>query len=321
MSISETETQLETIIKHIVISGGGVNGFSFYGVLRETASQKLWKMENIETIYGTSIGSMLAVMISLKYDWETLDDFLIKRPWNQVYKFDMYSILDSFQKRGIFNIKVIEDTFLPLFKGKDIPIDITLSDFHDLTGVDIHFFTTEIVEFTLTDISYKTHPDWRVTEAVFCSCALPVVLAPLIKNDKCYVDGGLLCNYPIQQCIQNGAKPNEILGVTRVSDTHSYKKISEDSTLLDCIMAIIAKTVEKIFATVKLSMIEHEYCVPAQAMSIYDIHNVTSNIEMRNQFIQKGVDIAKKYFDVGVEMDVDTPDDTAMLDNSAKDYQ
>ena len=116
-------------IKHLVISGGGINGFSFYGVLRETVRQHVWNMEDIETMYGTSIGSMLAVMLALKYEWETLDDYLIKRPWHHVYKFDMYSIFDSFQKRGIFTNKVIEETFLPLFHGKDMAIDITMKEF------------------------------------------------------------------------------------------------------------------------------------------------------------------------------------------------
>ena len=39
---SETETEIETIkdseptIKHIAISGGGITGFSYYGILKET---------------------------------------------------------------------------------------------------------------------------------------------------------------------------------------------------------------------------------------------------------------------------------------------
>ena len=42
-----------SIIRHIVCSGGGVTGFSFYGILKECYFRKIWKLENIETIYGT----------------------------------------------------------------------------------------------------------------------------------------------------------------------------------------------------------------------------------------------------------------------------
>ena len=97
------------VIKHIVCSGGGVTGFSFYGMLKECYNRNMWKLENIETIYGTSIGSIFAVILALNYDWNTLDDYLIKRPWQNVFKFDLYSILDSLQKRGIFDKKTIQE--------------------------------------------------------------------------------------------------------------------------------------------------------------------------------------------------------------------
>jgi len=158
------EPHTANTIKHLVISGGGINGFVFYGVLKETCHQNIWNMNYSKTIYCTSIGSVLAVMLSLKYDWPTIDDYLIKRPWHQVYKFDMYSIMDSFQKRGIFNVKVIEETFLPLFKGKDVSIDITMKEFYEMSGIELHIITTETNEFVKVDISHKTHPDWRVVD-------------------------------------------------------------------------------------------------------------------------------------------------------------
>ena len=50
------------IIRHIVCSGGGVTGFSFYGILKECYARGIWKVENIKTIYGTSVGSIFAVL-------------------------------------------------------------------------------------------------------------------------------------------------------------------------------------------------------------------------------------------------------------------
>ena len=67
----ENSTSLLTkdfTIKHLVLSGGGVSGFTFYGILRETHRIGLWKLENIETMYGTSIGAVLSVMLALGYE-------------------------------------------------------------------------------------------------------------------------------------------------------------------------------------------------------------------------------------------------------------
>jgi len=98
-------------IKHIVCSGGGITGFAFYGILREANRAGMWNFDDIETFYGTSVGSVLAVMMSLNYDWQTMDDFLIKRPWNNVFSFNMYPLVEAISKRGLFDVKSIEETF------------------------------------------------------------------------------------------------------------------------------------------------------------------------------------------------------------------
>jgi hypothetical protein len=82
-------------IKYLVLSGGGSIGFSMYGILRESNKRGCWNIQNIEKIYATSVGTIIAVMISLNYDWDTLDDYLIYRPWQDIFKFDMYSFINS----------------------------------------------------------------------------------------------------------------------------------------------------------------------------------------------------------------------------------
>ena len=39
----------KTTIKHIVISGGGVSGFTAYGILRESHKAGLWDLKNIKS--------------------------------------------------------------------------------------------------------------------------------------------------------------------------------------------------------------------------------------------------------------------------------
>jgi NTE family protein len=245
-------------------------------------------------MYGTSIGSLLLVIIALKYDWDTLDDYLIKRPWQTVYKFDMYSLLHSIQKRGIFNIKEIEDTLLPLFKGKDISIDITMKEFYEFTNIELHIFTTEINSFQMLDISYKTHPDWKVSEAVYCSSALPIAFAPHLKDNHCYCDGGIFMNYPIHTCIENGAHVDEILGITRIPDKDSVVHIKHESSLLDYIMAIMIKSMERLLIHNTTPYIKHEFVMESPSISIYELLNAASNMEQRIQLIEEGANHTKR---------------------------
>ena len=133
ITVEEKQAPIKKI-KHIICSGGGVTGLSFYGALRNLNKKGIWNIEDIESIYGTSVGSLVSVVVSLNYDWKTLDEYFIKRPWGNVFKLDMYTILETFQRKGVFDYNVFIEIFSPLFKGKDISVDITMKEFFELNN-------------------------------------------------------------------------------------------------------------------------------------------------------------------------------------------
>jgi len=284
----ENITPTKNIIKHLVLSGGGVVGLSFYGLLRETNKKGLWDISNIKTIYGTSVGSIISIFIALHYDWDTLDDFIIKRPWQNVYKLSIDSFLYAFHNKGILDKKIMEHTFSPLFKGKDIDINVTMKEFYEITKIEIHMMTVDINTYDLVDISYKTHPDWNVIDAVYCSCCLPILFQPIIKENMCFCDGGFMANYPVKQCIENGAKPNEIFGMCRSSIFDSSSYITDKSSLFDYILNILYKTISKILNKNEGQQIYKEAIVNCPPLSIYDIYETASSMEKRLELIQKG---------------------------------
>lgn len=292
MENQETSQSETPTIKHIVCSGGGLAGFAFYGALKESNQKGLWKRSDIQTIYGTSVGTIVAAMLALDYDWETLDDYLIKRPWQTVFTFNLYTIFDTYNNKGILGIEVIQDIFLPLFNGKDIKIDITLLEFYHLTGIEIHMCSTNINSFELSDISYKTHPDWTVIEAIYSSCAVPLLFSPLFKNNECYCDGGLIANYPLAQSIKNGSNPDEILGIKYkgVNTEESYPRIINKTTLFEYMIAIINKLIGMILVKQEDYKTAYEYSIWCQSLSIFDLMDATSNIEIRKSLIQRGID-------------------------------
>jgi predicted acylesterase/phospholipase RssA len=284
----ENITPTQNIIKHLVLSGGGVVGLSFYGLLRETNKKGLWDISNIKTIYGTSVGSIISIFIALHYDWDTLDDFIIKRPWQNVYKLSIDSFLYAFHNKGILDKKIMEHTFSPLFKGKDIDINVTMKEFYEITKIEIHIMTVDINTYDLVDISFKTHPDWMVIDAVYCSCCLPILFQPIIKENMCYCDGGFMANYPVKQCMENGAKSNEIFGMCRSSIFDSSSYITDKSTLFDYILNILYKTISKILNKNEGQQIYKEAIVQCPPLSIYDIYETASSMEKRLELIQKG---------------------------------
>jgi hypothetical protein len=93
-------------------------------------------------MYGTSVGAFLCVMLCLNYKWDILDNYVINRPWHNVFITDIYSLINVFHTKGIFDIETFKECFLPLFHGADQPIDIgiTMKEFYELTKMRFTYF-------------------------------------------------------------------------------------------------------------------------------------------------------------------------------------
>ena len=282
-------------INHIVLSGGGAFGFSQYGALAHLNKEGYWNIENIKSIHGTSIGAIFGTMISLKYDTSVMDDYILKRPWNKVFNFDMYSVINSFHKRGIFDITVVENMFKPLFAGLDISLNVTMQQLYEYNQIDLHLITTELDDFKTVDISHTTHPEWLVIEAMYASACLPTLFSPFKKDSKYYMDGGILCNYAVENCINLGIPNENILGLQLTKPINSViTTILEDSSLLDYLFIALFKVIHK-YMPIHKSNLKNEIQIPANTVSLYDIYLATSSIDERKRLYKLGVDIAKEF--------------------------
>jgi len=281
-------------IKHLVLTGGGPIGLIAYGILKESHRLGKWDIQKIQSIYGTSVGAILAVLLALKYDWETMDDYLIKRPWEKVFQYDLYSLFGAFEKRGIFDIQIIREIFGPLFRGADLSLEMTMREFYEWSGIEIHLYTVEMNEFRSVDISHKTHPEWKVLDAVYASAGLPVFFSPLICEKTCFVDGGIFLNYPLEPCLQSGVCLDEILGIRIEYSTDPRSSwISKTSTLLDYVLILIHKILRYINMNNRKSdlQIRNEWIIHSTFLTINDMYEMSHSQKKREEWIQRGVDL------------------------------
>jgi predicted acylesterase/phospholipase RssA len=275
-------------IKHLVISGGGHTLFQSLGTLYYLETNDFFKLDNIESIYGTSAGTIIAVCIALKFDWETLNDYIIKRPWKDVFKINIQNILDVYKNRGIFDNTDIIKCFKPLFDAKDIPIDINLHDFYKLTKIELHFFTFEINEYKVEDISYLTHPNIELVSAVHMSCSIPVLFKPVFIEDKCYVDGGISCNYPLNYCIESGKLPDEIIGLKNNYYDSNFI-INKECNVLQFLLNFIYKALFSNNTDNKQATIINEVLCNSHIVSLDKLKEALYNIQNRKDLFEIGL--------------------------------
>ena len=279
-------------IKHLVLSGGGPIMIQLLGAIQHLEAKKFIDLKNIESIYGTSAGAIIGVIICLKYDWETINDYIIKRPWQDVFKIKVEKIFESYSKKGIFDLKTIEKCFKTLFDAKDVPMDITLEDFYKYSNIELHFFSFEINEFKIDDISYLTHPKITLLTAIQMTCSLPILITPVCIDDKFYIDGGIVCNYPLKYCIDSGKNIDEILGFKNQYDTEKKSHINSDSTLLDFIMYFLFKVIYSLNTDNLQPSIKNEFLCNTDKMSFEILKKSLSNIDVRKQIFNNGTEDA-----------------------------
>jgi predicted acylesterase/phospholipase RssA len=280
-------------IKHLVISGGGPLGLRYLGALQELEENNYWNIENIESIYGTSIGSVIGAFICLKYDWETLTKYIIERPWHDAFKINIKQIFDSYQNKGLFDLKIMEIIFKPLLKGKNLELDITLKEFYEFSKIDLHIFTFELNHFETIELSHKTHPDMKLIKALTMSSALPGIFMPIIEDNKCYIDGGVMYNYPINQCLRDNQYQSQILGIMTSYDGNNFKnvEVNETSSLLEYVISLTINSMNFIRDTVKINHIENTVKCnysDENPLSLDIIQEAVKNIEFRKNWIDLG---------------------------------
>lgn len=235
------------MIKHIVINGGGPTGIMCYGALKCLFENNFIQIENIQSVYGTSAGAIISALILLKYDWTTLDDYLLKRPWDKVFKLEPDHFFEMYTSKGLFQFDLVKEFLKPLLTAKDLTEEITLKEFYEFNGIDFHCFTVEMNSFQKIDLSHTSHPDLPLLKALNMSSAVPILFKPIIDEDKCYVDGSLLDNYPINECISGQkCQPDEILGIKNKWASDEETMINNDMNILQYLQSSLGQLVNHI---------------------------------------------------------------------------
>lgn len=292
-NVKESENN---IIKHLVLSGGGPIMIKILGSLKYLEENSFFNMKNIKSIYGTSAGGLLGVLLCLGYDWQTLIDYIIKRPWGDLFYIKIQNIFDSYSKRGIFDRDIIEKALKPLFAAKDIDININLQDFFELTKIELHMYSFEINSYEIIDISYKNYPKLEVFTAIQMTCGLPILIVPVIMDNKVYIDGGFVCNYPLNNCLENNPNENEILAFRNKHNNES-NKIDNNNTLLEYLLNFILKSLFSKNMDGSQKNIKNMIICDGKYLNLDYLNKIINNSEIRMELLQNGIELGKLFLD------------------------
>lgn len=202
--------------KHIlVISGGGIKGIAFLGAIQALSERNL--LCDIHTYAGTSIGSLIVLMLNIGYTPLELFDFIMKFDLGKIKSLNFASFMTSY---GIDNCLKVENTIKSLMTAKNIPESITFKQLYELTNKKLIMTSVNVNKRQAEYFSVTSHPDMLVALAARMSISIPFLFTPIIYNDCYYVDGGCIDNFPYKQFIND---IDNIIGLY-ITEPHCIKR-------------------------------------------------------------------------------------------------
>ncbi|XP_022101336.1 uncharacterized protein LOC110984974 isoform X2 [Acanthaster planci] len=186
----------------IVLEGGGNKGLSETGTIRVLEELGYW--ENIKRFAGASAGSMVAALVAVGCNSHEIETFL-RGDIQKVFldaAFGKLSLLPNMlRKFGWHPGNRIYEWFGDIVQKKMGNRDLTFEDLYQQTGRELCITVTNMNIMDCTYCHVKTTPDMPIRQAVRMSGCIPGVFCPVKvrkgKTNDYFVDGGLLCNYPI----------------------------------------------------------------------------------------------------------------------------
>lgn len=196
----------------LVLCGGGMKGLYLIGGLKYLSELDILK--NITTYAGTSIGGLICFMLSIDYSidelYKCLKTFNFENTIDE--NFDLNSIFKDYSINSHQNIDFIVEKIM---NYKNINKNITLIQLYNKTKKKIILTSVNIYDKICEYISYETYPDLEILTALKMTMAVPLLFPPIKLNNKLYIDGGILNNFPIDIFNDN---LDEVIGINLQSE-------------------------------------------------------------------------------------------------------
>lgn len=194
----------------LVISGGGLLGFSALGALTILFGE--FQRENFNKFIGSSVGALIAVLVSIKTPEEIYNE--IKQV--NIFREGNIDFLNFFEYYGFIK----HDDLIQVLE-KFISRTTTFAELHFKTGKHIVVVGTNLSDQCTEYFDHNMYPDMQIIDALIISISIPFIFRQVKYQNKLYTDGCVTNNFAWDY-FQISSKNK--LGIVLHSNYKMYKK-------------------------------------------------------------------------------------------------
>lgn len=202
------------VFKHLVLSGGGINGICFIGAfkaIKQLTESKDFELK-LESISAASAGVIIGMLIIAGYTPEELENIILDTDINDLKNISISTLLTKY---GLDTGKKVIQWLTNLLNEKGFHSKITLDQFYKHTKIHFKIMATNLTKLQYSVFDYITYPEMPLLTAIRMSISIPFIFTHMKYENQVFVDGCLLESYPISLCKEN---LEETLGLRLVSE-------------------------------------------------------------------------------------------------------
>ncbi|KEF30247.1 hypothetical protein D777_03423 [Marinobacter nitratireducens] len=197
----------------LVLSGGGAKGLAHVGVLRVLEEMRI----PVDVVVGTSAGSAVGALYASGMPVADIERRFIELDWLSSFRDDPGRVYKPVRRK-------LEESYFPLTPGIGVRADGLHVGGGIIAGQNLGFILNELTwnaslveDFDRLPIAFRAVAtdletgeqvvigDGNLSEAVRASMSIPGVYAPVERNGRLLVDGGVANNLPVSVARQLGA--------------------------------------------------------------------------------------------------------------------
>ena len=184
--------------ENLVFEGGGIKGVAYIGVLE--ALNKLDKMKYVKKTIGTSVGSIFALLATMKCTDEQIDKYFCTL-LNEMTKFhdNIFTEAENFiNKMGLHSNENMYNAVNLIINEMYGTNNITFNQLYELTNTELTVVATCLSTRKIAYFNHKTYPDMEVAKSIQISTSVPLFYTVTKWDNMIWVDGGIAENFPIE---------------------------------------------------------------------------------------------------------------------------
>ncbi len=213
----------------LVLSGGGAKGMAHIGVLKELEALGI----RPDYITGTSMGSIVGGLYAAGYSADEIEEIALGMNWsellsNQVSLDQITYVEKQYYQRYLLELGLVGWSIqLPkgLIDGEKLSelLSNVTRHVHDVDNFDNLPIPFACVGTDIVTGEPVVMRSGSLASALRASMAIPSVFTPVKRDGHFMVDGGLVRNFPVQECLDMGA--DIIIGVFVSDDLLPEEKL------------------------------------------------------------------------------------------------